>query len=65
MGISVDPERTRKLGAALQPLGRACEPEDIANAALFLASEDASMVSGVVLTVDGAWTCGHTFPIPK
>lgn len=64
MGISVDPETTRQLGAALHPLGRACEPEDIANAALFLASDEASMISGVILTVDGAWTCGHTFPVP-
>lgn len=64
MGISVDPAVTRQLGAALHPLGRACEPEDIANAALFLASDEASLISGVILTVDGAWTCGHTFPVP-
>jgi NAD(P)-dependent dehydrogenase (short-subunit alcohol dehydrogenase family) len=36
------------------PLGRAGVPEDIANAALFLASEDASWVSGETLFVDGA-----------
>lgn len=64
MGISVDPNVTRQLGAALHPLGRACEPEDIANAALFLASDEAALISGVILTVDGAWTCGHTFPVP-
>jgi NAD(P)-dependent dehydrogenase (short-subunit alcohol dehydrogenase family) len=64
MGISVDPATTRQLGAALHPLGRACEPEDIANAALFLVSDEASLISGVALTVDGAWTCGHTFPLP-
>jgi NAD(P)-dependent dehydrogenase (short-subunit alcohol dehydrogenase family) len=64
MGMVVDPEASRQAGAALHPLGRACEPEDIANAALFLASDEAAMVSGVTLTVDGAWTCGHKFTLP-
>jgi NAD(P)-dependent dehydrogenase (short-subunit alcohol dehydrogenase family) len=37
------------------PLGRAASPEDIAAAALFLASDDARYVSGVNLFVDGGW----------
>ncbi len=36
------------------PLGRAARPEEIANAALFLVSDEASYVSGVALPVDGA-----------
>jgi 3-oxoacyl-[acyl-carrier protein] reductase len=36
------------------PLGRFSTPLDVANAALFLASDEASMVSGVCLEVDGA-----------
>jgi 3-oxoacyl-[acyl-carrier protein] reductase len=36
------------------PLGRLATPEDIANAALFLASDEASLVSGACLEVDGA-----------
>lgn len=35
------------------PLGRLCEPEDVAGAAVFLASEDASMITGTALEVDG------------
>lgn len=35
------------------PLGRLGKPEDIANAYLFLASEEASFVNGAVLSVDG------------
>jgi NAD(P)-dependent dehydrogenase (short-subunit alcohol dehydrogenase family) len=38
------------------PLGRAATPEDIAKAMLFLASDDASFITGVALPVDGGRT---------
>lgn len=38
------------------PLGRLGTPEDIGNAAVFLASEDAKQITGVTLPIDGGWT---------
>ncbi len=39
------------------PLGYVGDPVDIANAALYLASEDSKYVTGIILPVDGGWTC--------
>ena len=36
-----------------KPIGRLTEPKDIANAALFFASDEAAAVSGATLIVDG------------
>ena len=41
------------------PLGRVGEPEDIANAAMFLASDEAGWITGTVLTVDGGLLAGN------
>lgn len=43
---------------AMQPLQRIGSPEDVANAALFLASDRAAQITGVVLPVDGGTTAG-------
>ncbi|MGM7668044.1 SDR family NAD(P)-dependent oxidoreductase [Microbacterium sp. A93] len=45
-----------KRAAILQPLGRVGKPIDIAHAALFLASDESSWISGITLPVDGGAT---------
>ena len=50
-------EHIRARLAQLQPLtGDLGTPENVAQAALYLASDEASFVTGSVLTVDGGWT---------
>ena len=53
MMAALPQELVDKISAGI-PLGRVGEPEDIANAYLYLASDLASYVTGVVLHVDGA-----------
>jgi 3-oxoacyl-[acyl-carrier protein] reductase len=48
------PEQIRQMALMLIALGRYGEPEDVANAHLFLASAEADFVSGVILPVAGA-----------
>lgn len=48
----VDEEELARYVAAV-PLGRLNQPDDIANAAVFLASDDAAMITGTCLEVDG------------
>lgn len=40
----------------MTPLGHMGEPEDIANAAVYLASDDAKYTTGLIMFVDGGWT---------
>lgn len=40
----------------LHPIGRFAQPEEIANAALFLASDEASFITGACLVIDGGFT---------
>lgn len=52
--VAALPEEAIKPIVAGIPLGRVGEPEDVANAFLFLASDMASYVTGEILSVDGA-----------
>jgi 3-oxoacyl-[acyl-carrier protein] reductase len=49
-------EATRQETLAGIPIGRFLEPQDVARAALYLASDDASMVTGINFVVDGGYT---------
>ena len=47
------------------PLGRAGQPEEIAEVCAFLASDAASFVSGVIMPVDGGWEGARFLPPPR
>ncbi len=51
--LSQMPEKIIGMMVDKTPLGRMGKPEDIANAYLFLASDDAAFITGTVLSVDG------------
>lgn len=53
-GARSSPEETELLCARI-PMGEGGTPEDIANATLFLASDEARYITGVELMVDGGW----------
>lgn len=50
-------EDNQKKLMAIVPLGRAAQPVELAHAALWLLSDDASFVTGVALPVDGGYVC--------
>ncbi len=55
---SVVPDKVREKAIASTPLRRTGRPEEIANVALFLASDEASYMTGQTLLVDGGRTVG-------
>ncbi len=48
-------ERYKKTIIANTPLGRMAEPEEVANVIAFLASDEASFITGIALPVSGGW----------
>lgn len=56
--VDKEPDILERL-ARWYPLGRVGMPDDVANAALFLASDDASWITGTVLRVDGGLLAGN------
>ena len=51
-----NPDEAKKMFIARQPIGRLGEPDEIAKAIVYLASDDASFVTGAILNVDGGLT---------
>jgi NAD(P)-dependent dehydrogenase (short-subunit alcohol dehydrogenase family) len=58
----LDPELVGKMLAQAQPIPRAGLPTDIAHAALWLASDESSFVTGQSIVVDGGWTASAKEP---
>ena len=56
MDETEDPAATRAALIARQPMGRLGQPEEIAKAALYLASDDAAFITGTALIIDGGLT---------
>ena len=50
----------REFAGKIAPLGRIGRPEDVAEVALFLASDESRFVTGTSVNVDGGWTSGMT-----
>jgi meso-butanediol dehydrogenase / (S,S)-butanediol dehydrogenase / diacetyl reductase len=59
LGATRDPYRTNKNAAESHPIGRLGKPEEIAKVVLFLASDDASFMTGSIVVADGGATA-HT-----
>jgi NAD(P)-dependent dehydrogenase (short-subunit alcohol dehydrogenase family) len=57
--LTPDPKVMDQLLSPMQPLRRAGMPEDIANMALFLASDESEWITGVAMVVDGGLTAGR------
>jgi NAD(P)-dependent dehydrogenase (short-subunit alcohol dehydrogenase family) len=50
MAVQMDPQKVQK-----PPMGRGGRPEEVAQLALFLASERSAYITGVAIRIDGGW----------
>jgi len=50
-------DKYRKVLSECHPIGRLGHPKEVADAVLFLASDDASFITGIAFSVDGGYTC--------
>jgi 2-keto-3-deoxy-L-fuconate dehydrogenase len=53
-----DPEKAYQDMASTQALGRMAKPEEIASAAVYLASDESSFITGTAFLIDGGWSAG-------
>jgi 2-keto-3-deoxy-L-fuconate dehydrogenase len=56
MASQADAAAARANFIARQPMGRLGKPEEIAAAALFLASDQSAFMTGQALVIDGGWS---------
>jgi NAD(P)-dependent dehydrogenase (short-subunit alcohol dehydrogenase family) len=59
-----NPEEAQELIRQAHPLGRIGEPEEVAGGILFLASDEASFITGVPLPIDGGMYAGPPLEVP-
>ncbi len=57
-GRLADPEGARERSLARHPMGRFGRPEEVASAAVYLASDESSFTTGTEIRVDGGWIAG-------
>jgi 2-keto-3-deoxy-L-fuconate dehydrogenase len=55
-----DPEKARREMTATQAVGRMGRPDEIAAAAVYLASDESSFVTGTAFIIDGGWSAGRS-----
>ena len=53
-----DPEKAYREMSATQAIGRMAKPVEIAHAALYLASDESSIITGTEFIIDGGWSAG-------
>ncbi|HYE32764.1 MAG TPA: glucose 1-dehydrogenase [Methylomirabilota bacterium] len=53
-----DPQKAYEEMSATQALGRMAKPEEIASAAVYLASDESAFVTGTAFLIDGGWSAG-------
>jgi len=53
-----DPEKAYREMSATQALGRMAKPDEIAHAALYLASDESAFITGTAFLIDGGWSAG-------
>src|SRR5436190_8083387 len=53
-----DPEKAYREMASSQAVGRMGKPDEIAAAALYLASDESAFITGTALLIDGGWSAG-------
>jgi NAD(P)-dependent dehydrogenase (short-subunit alcohol dehydrogenase family) len=58
-----DPAQARRDMESTQAIGRMAQPEEIAAAALYLASDEAAFVTGTDFIIDGGWSAGKSRPL--
>ena len=59
---SMGPYTPEQFAARVHPLGRIGEPEEVATLVTFLASDDASFITGTAIPIDGGMTAGAKVP---